>query len=375
MTLLGDHDAAFMRLAIREAKKGLGRTSPNPIVGAVVVNGGRIVGRGYHHRAGTPHAEVHALRDAGERTAAGCLYVTLEPCNHTGRTPPCTRAILESGISRVVIGMADPNPGVAGNGAGFLREHGLTVVMGVMEDQCRQMNLPFIKHSTTGMPWVIVKAALSIDGKLATGTGHSEWITGEKARAAVHRLRDRVDAIMIGSRTASADDPSLTTRISGGGGCDPLRVVIDTELRMKTAARMLRQKSAAPTWIFCADDLKSKQRGKKLAAAGAVIRKVGRLADGRLSLRQVLGDLGGCQINSVLVEGGGSLHTSLINERLADEAYYFHAPVLLGNDGVAAMQGFGAQSVSDGFRLHGVGYRRYGDDMLLHGYFQLQDIK
>lgn len=375
MTLLGDHDAAFMRLAIREAKKGLGRTSPNPIVGAVVVDGGRVVGRGYHHRAGTPHAEVHALRDAGERTAAGCLYVTLEPCNHTGRTPPCTRAILESGISRVVIGMADPNPGVAGNGAGFLREHGLTVVMGVLEDQCRQMNLPFIKHSTTGMPWVIVKAALSIDGKLATVTGHSEWITGEKARAAVHLLRDRVDAIMIGSRTASLDDPSLTARLSGGGGRDPLRVVIDTELKMKTAAKMLRQKSAAPTWIFCADDLKSKQRGKKLADAGAIIKKVERLADGHLSLRQVLGDLGGCQINSVLVEGGGSLHTSLINERLADEAYYFHAPVLLGNDGVASVQGFGAQSVSDGFRLHGVGYRRYGDDMLLHGYFQLQDVK
>ncbi len=204
--------------------------------------------------------------------------------------------------------MADPNPLVTGNGAGFLREHGLSVVIGVLADQCRQMNLPFIKHSTTGMPWVIVKAALSIDGKLATATGHSGWITGEKARAAVHRLRDRVDAILIGSGTAAADDPSLTARLTGGGGRDPLRVVIDSELRLPVTARMLRQQSEAPTWIFCADDLRNRQKEKKLAAAGAVIKKVGRQADGRLSLRQVLAELGRCQINSVLVEGGGRIH-------------------------------------------------------------------
>ncbi|MEJ2690569.1 MAG: bifunctional diaminohydroxyphosphoribosylaminopyrimidine deaminase/5-amino-6-(5-phosphoribosylamino)uracil reductase RibD [Deltaproteobacteria bacterium] len=263
MSLFADSDTAFMRLAIREAKKGIGRTSPNPIVGAVVVKEGRIVGKGYHHRAGTPHAEVHALNAAGNLAAAGCLYVTLEPCNHTGRTPPCTKAILASGISKVVIGMADPNPGVAGNGANYLRQHGLAVVMGVLEDRCRQMNLPFIKHCTTGMPWVILKAALSIDGKLATSSGHSGWITGKKARAAVHRLRDRVDAIMIGSGTAAADDPFLTTRLAGRRGRDPLRIVVDTQLQMKTTARMLRQQSSAPTWVFCANDLNDKQREKE----------------------------------------------------------------------------------------------------------------
>jgi diaminohydroxyphosphoribosylaminopyrimidine deaminase/5-amino-6-(5-phosphoribosylamino)uracil reductase len=370
MSLFADRDIAFMRLAIREAKKGMGRTSPNPVVGAVVVKEGRIVGKGYHHRAGTPHAEIHALNAAGALAAAGCLYVTLEPCNHTGRTPPCTEAILASGITRVVIGMADPNPGVAGNGVGYLREHGLDVVMGALEDQCRQINRPFIKHSTTGTPWVIVKAALSIDGKLATSTGHSCWITGEKARAEVHRLRDRVDAIMIGSGTAACDDPSLTARLTGGGGHDPLRVVVDTELQMKTTARMLRQKSTAPTWIFCADDLKDQERERKLAAAGAVIKKVARQADGKLSLQQVLTELGRCQINSVLVEGGGGIYSSLLRAGLADEAYFFHAPVLLGNDGIAVMDGLEGKTVSEGIRLQGVGYRRYDDDMLLHGYFR-----
>jgi diaminohydroxyphosphoribosylaminopyrimidine deaminase/5-amino-6-(5-phosphoribosylamino)uracil reductase len=373
MSPLADSDTAFMRLAIREAKKGIGRTSPNPIVGAVVVKEGRVVGKGYHHRAGTPHAEVHALKTAGNLAAAGSLYVTLEPCNHIGRTPPCTRAILASGISRVVIGMADPNPAVAGNGATYLRQHGLAVVMGVLEDRCRQMNRPFIKHSTTGMPWVILKAALSIDGKLATSTGHSGWISGEKARAEVHRLRDRVDAIMIGSGTAASDDPSLTARLVGRKGSDPLRVVVDTELQMKTTARMLRQQSAAPTWIFCADDLENQQSERRLAAAGAVIKKVARQADGNLSLQEVLAELGRCQINSVLVEGGGRIHSSLLRTGLADEAYFFHAPVLLGNDGVAVMDGFGGQKVSDGIRLQGVEYRRYGDDMLLHGYFRQLD--
>lgn len=370
MSLSADPDTAFMRFAIREAKKGLGRTSPNPVVGAVVVKDGRIVGKGYHHRAGTPHAEVHALNAAGSRTAGSCLYVTLEPCNHTGRTPPCTGAILASGITRVVIGMADPNPVVTGNGSGFLREHGVEVLSGVLEEECRRMNLPFIKHCTTGMPWVIVKAALSIDGRLATATGHSGWITGEKARAAVHRLRDRVDAIMIGSATAAADDPSLTARLPTERGHDPLRVVIDSELRMKADARMLCQKSKAPTWIFCADDLRDPKRGEKLAACGAVIKKVTRLEDGRLSLREVLAELGRCQINSVLVEGGGRIHSSLVNGGLADEAYFFHAPILLGNDGIAALDGFGVRTVAEGIRLQGVEYRRYGDDMLLHGYFR-----
>lgn len=370
MSLPDDHDTAFMRLAIREAKKGLGRTSPNPVVGAVVVKDGCIVGKGYHHRAGTPHAEVHALNAAGAQAAGGCLYVTLEPCNHTGRTPPCTRAILASGVARVVIGMADPNPGVTGNGAGFLRENGLSVVIGVLEEQCRQMNRPFIKHSTTGMPWVIVKAAVSIDGKLATSTGHSSWITGEKARAAVHRLRDQVDAILIGSGTAAADDPSLTARLKRRGGRDPLRVVIDSELRMNPTARMLRQKSGAPTWVFCADDQNDQKKAEKLAAAGAVIKKVGRQTDRRLSLRQVLAELGKCQINSVLVEGGGRIHSSLLRDGLADEAYFFQAPILLGNDGVALLDGFGTQTVSEGIRLQGIEYRRFGDDILLHGYFK-----
>lgn len=375
MNVQGGRDAAFMRIAIREAKKGLGRTSPNPVVGAVVVKDGKIVGKGYHHKAGTPHAEVHALHAAGSLAAGSCLYVTLEPCNHTGRTPPCTRAILQSGIARVVVGMADPNPGVAGNGADFLKKQGVSVVIGVLEEQCRKMNLPFIKHCSSGLPWVILKAALSIDGKLATGTGHSAWITGEQARAAVHRLRNRVDAILIGSGTAAADDPSLTTRLTGRAGRDPLRVIIDSELKMKPTAKMLRQASKASTWIFCAADAINEKAAKELAAAGAVIKKVGRQKDDRLALSEVLAELGRCQINSVLVEGGGRIHSSLLSDALADEAYFFHAPILLGNDGIAVVDGLGLTSVRDAIRLCDIEYRRYGDDMLLHGYFRQTDAK
>jgi len=209
-------DQRYMRLAIREAKKGIGRTSPNPAVGAVVVRNDQVVSRGFHARAGEAHAEVNALNRAGELARNATIYVTLEPCNHTGRTPPCTRAILDAGISRVVIGMADPNPHVDGGGARFLADRGLEVVTGVLEAECRAINRPFIKHITTGRPWVTLKAGMSLDGKLATATGHSAWITNEKARRAVHHLRNRYDAIMVGRQTALVDDPSLTARIRGG---------------------------------------------------------------------------------------------------------------------------------------------------------------
>ena len=244
---MGDTDRHFMKLALQEARKGLGRTSPNPSVGAVVVRNGTIVGKGYHKKAGLPHAEPNALQDAGNKAEGSTIYVTLEPCNHAGRTPPCTRAILEAGIQRVVIGMADPNPKVTGSGADFLAAQGVAVTSGVLEYECCELNRPFIKHATTGLPWVIMKAGTSMDGRIAAGIGRQTAITGTESLHQVHLLRDRVDAILIGVETAITDDPSLTTRLGGRRpGRDPERIILDTNLRLLPAAKML---STAPSAI------------------------------------------------------------------------------------------------------------------------------
>jgi diaminohydroxyphosphoribosylaminopyrimidine deaminase/5-amino-6-(5-phosphoribosylamino)uracil reductase len=355
-----------MRLALREARKGLGRTSPNPAVGAVVVNDGQVIGRGYHRKAGTPHAEVNALMDAGHDVRGATLYVTLEPCNHSGRTPPCTQAILERGISRVVVGMADPNPQVAGGGSRFLVDRGVSVTAGVLENECRAINRPFVKHVTTGLPWVIMKAGVSLDGRIAPASGQSGWITGEVSQRSVHRLRDRVDAIAVGIGTARTDDPSLTTRLPRGGS-DPLRVVLDTALTLSADAAMLKQKSRAQTWIFCSHDA-SDERVCKLEKAGAVIRRITRDANGHLDLNAVLVELGRHGITSLLVEGGGTVHGAFLRQNLYDEANIYIAPVFLGEKGVPLVAGVLA-TPQEYLRLEGVQMRRLGSDVLLTGLF------
>jgi diaminohydroxyphosphoribosylaminopyrimidine deaminase/5-amino-6-(5-phosphoribosylamino)uracil reductase len=361
-------DVSFMKMALREARKGLGRTSPNPAVGAVIVKEGRVIARGYHRKAGTPHAEVHALRAAGDEARGATLYVTLEPCNHTGRTPPCTGAILAAGIRRVVVGMIDPNPHVSGAGSDLLRANGLEVTVGVLDDECRELNHPFIKHSTTGLPWVIMKAGCSLDGRIAATAGRSCRITGEKARAEVHRLRNRVDAILIGAGTALADNPSLTTRLPGKKGRDPLRIVLDSTLRLPAAARMLTQGSAAPTWIFCGPGAEA-GRQAALAAAGAKIIPVGRDAEGGLDLRQVLRVLGEAQINSVLVEGGGRVHGSFLRAGLVDQVAFFMAPLFLGGDAVPVVDRLLPAGAQAGKRFVPRRIRRFGDDVLIEGLF------
>jgi diaminohydroxyphosphoribosylaminopyrimidine deaminase/5-amino-6-(5-phosphoribosylamino)uracil reductase len=225
-------DEKLMRLALRLAAKGRGKTSPNPMVGAVVVRGERIIGRGYHHKAGEPHAEVLALRQAGDRARGATLYLNLEPCSHFGRTPPCTQAILQAGIRRVVAGMKDPNPLVAGKGIRRLRRAGVQVDMGILAAECRELNAPFCKYITTGKPFIILKTACSLDGKIATGSGDSRWISSEESRRYVHHLRLHVDAVMVGSGTVLKDDPLLTVRLSRGESYpQPLRVIVDSRLR------------------------------------------------------------------------------------------------------------------------------------------------
>lgn len=359
-------DLDFMRLALREARKGLGRTSPNPAVGAVVVKNGEVVGKGYHHKAGEPHAEINALRDAGDAAAGATIYVTLEPCNHTGRTPPCSRAILAAGITRVVIGMADPNP-VATGGADFLEAEGLAVTRAVLAEECEAINYPFAKHVVTGMPWVVMKAGMSLDGRIATHTGHSGWITNEQSRAAVHRLRDRVDSILIGIGTALADDPSLTTRLPKGIGQDPLRVVLDSNLRLSPTAKMLLQESSAPTWIFCGPS-PDPAKVKALEAAGAVVIPVPLADTGALELTAVLRELGRRQLNSVLVEGGGQVHGAFLRQQLVDEVNLYVAPCLIGGDGMPVVDGLGIDTVQGAPRIRKMRTRRYGDDMFIQGF-------
>jgi diaminohydroxyphosphoribosylaminopyrimidine deaminase/5-amino-6-(5-phosphoribosylamino)uracil reductase len=366
---VADIDSNYMRMALWEARKGIGRTSPNPCVGALVVKNGKIIGKGYHKRAGTPHAEIHALQAAGKKARGGTLYVTLEPCNHTGRTGPCTEAILRSGIVHVVIGMRDPNPRVAGGGAEYLSSRGLTVVTGVLEQECRAINLPFIKHSATGFPWVILKAGMSIDGRIAALPGQSTMITGKQSLQRVHVLRDQVDAILIGLGTVLADDPSLTTRLPGTRqGRDPLRVILDAQLQLSGSSRIVQQDSASPTWVFCGNGA-DKQKRAQLEAAGAVIKTVPVDPAGFLDLSVVLRVLGEASVTSIMVEGGSKVHGSFLEAGLVDQLLLFVAPKFLGEQGVPLATFPGRKKEHDPVQFKIIKTRRYGEDILLEGRF------
>ncbi len=364
---MAEADRLFMKMALAEAVKARGRTSPNPLVGAVVVKDGEVIGRGRHKKAGTPHAEIHALRSAGSRAVGATIYVTLEPCNHTGRTPPCTQAILASGIKRVVIGMVDPNPHVTGSGRDFLAARGIEVTSGVLADKCRAINRPFIKHITTGLPWVIMKAGCSMDGRIAAGSGQCAWITNEKSRHQVHLLRDRVDAISVGIGTALNDNPSLTTRLPGRQGRDPLRVIIDTSLKLPPGAKMLKQESAASTWIFCGPEPDG-NKVKALETAGARVLPVD-LRKGRVDLYEVLAVLGREQVNSLLVEGGSLIHTAFLQAGLVDQVNLFLAPVFLGSDAIPLIAELGLKQVRDARRFSLIRTRRFADDIMIEGIF------
>ncbi|XOF34541.1 MAG: bifunctional diaminohydroxyphosphoribosylaminopyrimidine deaminase/5-amino-6-(5-phosphoribosylamino)uracil reductase RibD [Candidatus Electrothrix sp. YB6] len=363
-----EHDSRYMRLALEEAKKGLGRTSPNPCVGAVIVRDEQVIGKGYHRRAGTPHAEVNALTDAekaGKSCAGATIYVTLEPCSHTGRTPPCTQAILAAGLRRVVIGMPDPNP-IAAGGAEFLLSQGVEVRIGVLEQECRQLNYPFLKHSTTGLPWVVMKAGMSLDGKISPQRGQGGAITGPVSRQRVHELRNQLDAILIGSGTALIDNPFLTTRLleEGNESRDPLRVILDSQLRLPADAKMLRQESDAGTWIFCSKEAPAERQGK-LEQAGAVVHRVKSNQDGRPDLHQILQQLGSADITSVLVEGGAGMHGAFLREHLVDQVYLFMAPYFIGEAGTPLIAGYSMGK--EKIRLAETTTELVGQDILVQG--------
>ncbi len=362
------NDIKFMKQAIRLAAKGLGRTSPNPAVGAIIVREGRVIASGYHKKAGQNHAEVEALSMiGGEGMAGDTIYVTLEPCNHYGRTPPCTEAILKSGINNVVIGMPDPNPSVAGGGAEFLMSKGIGVVSGVLEAECRRLNEGFIKHVTTGRPFVIAKSALTLDGWSATSTGDSKWITNERSRDFVHRLRDRVDAIMTGVGTIISDDPYLTARPGKRRGRDPVRIIVDTHLRIPHNAKVLNHDSGSETIVAVGDHVPP-ELVRDIEKPG-VSTMTCPLKDGRIDLSALVGALGKMPFTTILVEGGAGIMGSMIREELIDKFYIFKAPCILGgDDGIPMARGKGPERMNQSVLLRDMELRRFGEDILITGY-------
>jgi len=362
-------DIKYMRSAIRLGEKGLGHTTPNPAVGAVVARQGMILGEGWHQKAGTPHAEIHALRAAGDAAKGADLYVTLEPCNHTGRTPPCTHAVLQAGIRRVVIGTLDPNPKVTGGGAEFLRDKGLEVEIGCLRDECRLLIAPFAKHMLTGMPWVRSKVACSLDGRTATAAGRSKWITNKKARSSGHRLREISDAILVGKGTILADDPQLTCRKGKNPGKDPVRVVLDSGLGIDPSSRICHLKSSAPTVIIGAEGRSTEVQKQALEATGTKVWFTPPDGQGRVEIRyalRMLGKLVGVQ--SLLVEGGGTVHGAFWDQALVDEAFFYYAPIVIGGKNARpAIGGSGAIDVGEATGLSKVQHRKLGDNWLVRG--------
>lgn len=368
-------DERFMAEAVDEAERALGRTWPNPPVGAVVVKGNRVVGAGHHVAAGEAHAEVVALERAGARARGATLYVSLEPCTHHGRTPPCTDRILAEGVSRVVIGVRDPNPKVSGRGIAKLRRRGVEVEVlskGPVAERARALIAPFASAMQRERPWVVAKVAASLDGRVATSTGHSRWITGSAARRLVHALRDRADGILVGSGTALADDPSLTVRDLEGGavGRNPLRVLVDGKLRVGVDARMLRRQPGDPGGSLHALVLHGGRapsaRVRERGAAGIATVGCGRGV--RVDLEVALRVLKERGLTSVLVEAGPGLLGALLKRDLVDELWWFTAPVLVGADGQPAAPSLGVAQMDQALRLGpGARVRPVGEDALFIG--------
>ncbi|WP_055110082.1 bifunctional diaminohydroxyphosphoribosylaminopyrimidine deaminase/5-amino-6-(5-phosphoribosylamino)uracil reductase RibD [Paenibacillus ihumii] len=358
------NDEYYMRLALDMASRSQGQTGINPVVGAVVVKDGAVIGLGSHLKRGTPHAEVHALNMAGEAARGSTVYVTLEPCSHYGATPPCSEGLIRAGVSRVVVACEDPNPQVAGRGIEMLRRSGIEVEVGVLRDEAVQLNRRFIKFIMTGIPYVTIKTASTLDGKIASRTGDSKWISNAESRERVHTMRHRHDGIMVGVETVIADDPSLTTRLTVPG-ISPVRIVVDSTLRIPDEAKILSD-SAAQTIVLTTGQSPEERRAS-LTERGIqiIVCGDGPPVDLPLGLQR-LGELG---ISSLLVEGGGRLNGSLLHRRLVDEVVLFLAPKLIG--GLNAPGSFvfdGFELMKDAVVLEGLSVEQIGDNICISGY-------
>lgn len=353
----------YMRLALENARAAQGQTAPNPLVGSVIVNDGRLVGIGAHLKPGEPHAEIHALRMAGDHARGATIYVTLEPCSHHGRTGPCAEAIVQAGLARVVVAAPDPNPLVAGSGIRILREAGIEVIEGVLREESERLNEVFNRYIVSKRPFVTVKSAVTMDGKIATRSSSSRWITSAEAREDVHRLRHESGAILVGVQTILHDDSQLNTRLPGGR--NPLRIVLDSTLRIPEHARVITD-GEAPTWIFTGSQADPDKRRRLESAGVRVIETSGE----RVNLDEVLDALGAGEISSLLVEGGGQVIASFVEQGLADKLVLYMAPKLVGGkDAPTFVEGLGISDMNDAVQLTGLRAEPLGPDLKFEAYF------
>jgi diaminohydroxyphosphoribosylaminopyrimidine deaminase / 5-amino-6-(5-phosphoribosylamino)uracil reductase len=359
----GLDDAGWMRTAVALARRGLGTVAPNPSVGCVVVAEGRVVGRGWTRPGGRPHGETEALAKAGALARGATAYVSLEPCNHHGKTPPCTEALLAAGIRRVVVACEDPDPRVSGSGIRRLREAGVEVSVGVGAEEAREVNRGFFMRIAEGRPLVTLKLASTLDGRIATHSGESKWITGETARAWGHGLRARNDAIMVGINTALADDPELTCRLPGLAHRSPVRVIVDSRLRLPLTSRLVRSARAVPTWVIAVAGV-DRLRAKAFEECGVEVIELGLGEAGILDMAEACRALGARGMTRLLVEGGARLAASLMRARLVDRIEWFRAPRVIGGDGLPAVVGYGTDHLSDAAGFVRTGVRQAGADLV-----------
>ena len=338
----------------------MGRVSPNPLVGSIIVKNGKIIGEGYHKCFGKEHAEIVALWKAGKNSHGATLFVNLEPCCHYGKTPPCTDAIIKAGIKRVVIGMADPNPLVNQQGIKILRENGIEVKAGVEKEACEQLNRVFIKYIKAGLPFVTLKIAQTIDGRIATSTGHARWITSEAARKEGHRLRSQNDVIIVGIGTVLADDPQLNVRLVKGAS--PVRIILDSSLKIPLKSQLLSNEIALQTIV--ATTSKNLEKIENIKKTGAQVWQFGKDKNGRISLPELLEKIGRAQKSSVMIEGGAKIFTSFIKENLADRIVFFIAPKILGS-GKEAIGDLRIVSVEDCVQLKDMKLKKIGQDFMV----------
>jgi diaminohydroxyphosphoribosylaminopyrimidine deaminase / 5-amino-6-(5-phosphoribosylamino)uracil reductase len=356
----------YMKKAIELAKEGTGHTSPNPLVGAVVVKNSEIVGTGYHRKCGGPHAESFAVEAAGHLSKGADLYVNLEPCSHVGRTPPCTEAIINAGIKKVFVAIKDPNPLVNGKGIEKLRSSGVEVNEGLLEDEALKINEVFLKYIRTKKPFIALKTAMSIDGKIATETGESRWITGQDARLHGHMLRNTYDAILVGIGTQKKDNPQLTCRLTDRECRNPIRIIVDSRLSIDENARVFDVDDSALTIIATTGQASSSGLRQIRKKARAIVVN----EDGRVDLPRLLEMLGEMEITSILIEGGSKINGSFLESNLIDKFYCYVAPIVIGGKGApGAFEEAGTRTLNGAARLEDVSADRLGEDLLLTGYF------
>ena len=359
----------YMRRALELARKGEGHTSPNPMVGCVVVKDGRIISEGYHEKYGEFHAERNALTRCTEDTAGADLYVTLEPCCHQGKTPPCTDIIIEKKIARVFVGSMDSNPLVAGKGVQILRDHGIYVETGILDAECRKLNEVFYHYIATKTPFVVMKYAMTLDGKIACATGDSKWVTGEIARTQVHQMRGRYRGIMVGIGTVLADDPMLNCRVEGG--VDPVRIICDSNLHIPTESRIVKTASDIETIVACSQEaLESERKQEKIRRLKeAGIQIIGTEGAHGVNLVELMKKLGGPNIDSILLEGGGTLNASALEDGIVNKVYAYIAGKLIGGmDARSPVEGMGVDRMADAITLQNMEIEKLGDDFCIVGY-------